>query len=868
MMPGAGASAPSSACQSLRSEIANDQTRLAEEEQQQENCENHLGNCNAGQLAGTQTAISLLQEELTADRRRLTEVCELPPPPLPTISVLDISPDAPYGQPGGSIDPGGMIKAIAVDPTNTNVVYAGGETSGVWKSTDGARTWAFSSAGLEWGATMENGLAVDANNPQRLLYATYPDDLGPGAWWSGWGGHSGLYVSLDAAQTWQHVTIPNCVPAYQHVVFGASAAFAATDGCGILVSTSPNLQTWTSLTPNGITSFDDIAVSGNSLFACSGTTVLHSPDGGATWDQSSARLPGVCYGLAPVPDEPSGLQFLAVVGVPTPLPTPTPTPVPPPGSPTPSPAPTAFYQVGIGSTAAGASGFMPLAPQSTATFPPGHCCGIPFVVAIKPSSQQAGTEGPGTGYVVLASNAYQLFQYQAPASSEPAAWNPLGPIHFDIHGIGIVTAGASPTCQIYVASDGGVFTNPAAVSGCNIASSGFVRAMHGLHAYGTLALAGLSSASAPCGAPSEPCAILYAASNDNGDQITTVSGEGATVWNDLGNSIGESGFTFIDPAAPVQFASWRTGVMYVSHSANGGPPVSPAPSFTMTACPVQTPPACANGVATQAITPPLQKPVLPADYFAIRTIGACPSQIVRNVTDNPTAWTIFGTTFPTCAVDLRVSNGHVAPYIVVLDASGNLWEGHDSQVRTPPNRLNSTWRKVMNGLSRVASFAVDPYDPNYAYALDIGDPTTLTDDSIKSTSNLIAAEPVWTEDTALTKLATGGGRYRLACGLGAPGAPAAGSLNLGAYQYRYECALNDVVFVPGKPWMRFAVLSAGVAFTSDAGADWATLPGASPLARPVAAFYDPTVVQGSNDTDLYIGLRGHGVIRLRGYFSP
>jgi hypothetical protein len=258
---------------------------------------------------------------------------------------------------------------------------------------------------------------------------------------------------------------------------------------------------------------------------------------------------------------------------------------------------------------------------------------------------------------------------------------------------------------------------------------------------------------------------------------------------------------------------------------------------------------------------------VPADYFAIRTVGACPSQIMRNVTDNPAAWAQFGTAFPACAVDLRVSNGHVDPYVLVLDANGNLWLGHVVATRIPPNRLISTWRLVMNGLSHVASFAVDPYDANYAYALDIGDPNVPMDDAIKVTSNLMATNPIWNQDSSLTNLATGGARYRLACGVGAPGAPAQG-WNLGGYDYRYECALNDVVFVPNKPWMRFAVLSAGVAFTYDSGANWTILPGASPLARPVAAFYDPTLVPGTTLTDLYVGLRGHGVIRLRGYFSP
>src|SRR5262249_44723556 len=35
----------------------------------------------------------------------------------------------------------GRTNTIAIDPTNTNVIYVGAATGGVWKTTDGGTTW-------------------------------------------------------------------------------------------------------------------------------------------------------------------------------------------------------------------------------------------------------------------------------------------------------------------------------------------------------------------------------------------------------------------------------------------------------------------------------------------------------------------------------------------------------------------------------------------------------------------------------------------------------------------------------------------------------------------------------------------------------
>jgi hypothetical protein len=197
--------APNPECTSAQKRLHDEQQTLADERRSLDDCKGHPGGCSSGQMQGFQTTIDELKITIGKDELAARLACSPPPQPHPppqTFSIIDISPDAAFGQQrDGTTDPGGQIDAIAVDPNHQDIVYAGGETSGVWRSRDGARTWTHSSVGIEWGSTIFGGLAVDKVNWRRILYATTPDDLGPGTAGTGWGGHSGLYVSLNAGDS-------------------------------------------------------------------------------------------------------------------------------------------------------------------------------------------------------------------------------------------------------------------------------------------------------------------------------------------------------------------------------------------------------------------------------------------------------------------------------------------------------------------------------------------------------------------------------------------------------------------------------------------------------------------------------------------
>lgn len=98
------------------------------------------------------------------------------------------------------------IVALAVSPTNSNVVYAGTESLGLYKSTDGGTTWVAMNQGLgqQPGERLSvTALAIDPQNPERVYAA-----LGT---WVGTSHASllprGIIQSLDQGQTWRLVDL-------------------------------------------------------------------------------------------------------------------------------------------------------------------------------------------------------------------------------------------------------------------------------------------------------------------------------------------------------------------------------------------------------------------------------------------------------------------------------------------------------------------------------------------------------------------------------------------------------------------------------------------------------------------------------------
>jgi photosystem II stability/assembly factor-like uncharacterized protein len=88
---------------------------------------------------------------------------------------------------------GGCISAIAIDPSNANIMYAGATSGGVWKSTNAGSTWAALTDNVIPNLSIAS-LAIDPNHPTTIYagtgngYAGLDELTGTGLWKSGDGG--------------------------------------------------------------------------------------------------------------------------------------------------------------------------------------------------------------------------------------------------------------------------------------------------------------------------------------------------------------------------------------------------------------------------------------------------------------------------------------------------------------------------------------------------------------------------------------------------------------------------------------------------------------------------------------------------------
>jgi photosystem II stability/assembly factor-like uncharacterized protein len=203
------------------------------------------------------------------------------------------------------------VGAIAVAPSNPDVVYVGmGESElrgnvmqgdGVYKTTDGGKTWAH--IGLEATQAIAR-IRVDANDPNLVYAAALGHPYGPSA-------DRGVYRSTDGGTTWKKILYENdhsgaedisIDPRSNKIIFASTWDVQRTPwslssggpGSHLYKSTDGG-DTWKDITrnpglPEGIVGKIGVAVSGDSnrIYAMvenENGGIFRSEDGGAKWEK-------------------------------------------------------------------------------------------------------------------------------------------------------------------------------------------------------------------------------------------------------------------------------------------------------------------------------------------------------------------------------------------------------------------------------------------------------------------------------------------------------------------------------------------------------------------------------------------------------
>lgn len=171
--------------------------------------------------------------------------------------------------------PTGSIGDVAVAPSDPNVVYVGsGEGlqrpdlsvgDGVYKSIDAGKTWQH--MGLSEGRQI-GGLSVDPTNANRVFVAVLGHPYGPNK-------ERGVYRTTDGGKTWQQVL---------YVDENTGAMQVTVD------PTDPNIV-YADMWAGRLAPWE------NGIWSGPGSGLFKSTDGGTTWKQLKNGLPGTAEGL-------------------------------------------------------------------------------------------------------------------------------------------------------------------------------------------------------------------------------------------------------------------------------------------------------------------------------------------------------------------------------------------------------------------------------------------------------------------------------------------------------------------------------------------------------------------------------------------